>query len=179
MTAQQPVSIVDPFLSQHDRFALAREAAAIAFTTAVRKALDDLLAEEVTVASYARYTQAHADATARYRDVYIGGPDLVAPVLRGRIAPVDGAPYRISPLFPPAPCDVFTEVVARIRAGVLTGRQTAAACWCALVSPPEIAALLDEMYGTTAEEPPRLSALRRFVEALPGDCQFSLVAAAF
>jgi hypothetical protein len=116
---------------------------------------------------------------ARYRDVYIAGPDLVAPVLRGIIAPVDGAPYRISPFFPPSARDVFAEVVERIRAGALTGRQTAAACWCALVSPNEIAALLDEMYGTANEDPPRLSALRRFVAALPGDCQFSLVAMAF
>jgi hypothetical protein len=115
----------------------------------------------------------------RYRDVYIAGPDLVAPVLRGIIAPVDGAPYRISPFFPPSARDVFAEVVERIRAGVLTGRQTAAACWCALVSPTEIAALLDEMYGSANEDPPRLSALRRFVAALPGDCQFSLVAMAF
>lgn len=118
-------------------------------------------------------------AAARYRDVYIAGPDLVAPVLRGIVPPVEGAPYRISPFFPPAARDVFAEVVERIRAGALTGRQTATACWCALVSPVEIAALLDEVYGAPEDEPPRLSALRRFVAALPGDCQFSLVAAAF
>jgi hypothetical protein len=116
---------------------------------------------------------------ARYRDVYIGGPDLVAPVLRGVVPPVAGAPYRISPFFPPSACDVFAEVVERIRAGALTGRQTAGACWCALVSPIEIAALLDDVYGVAEEDPPRLSALRRFVAALPGDCQFSLVAASF
>ncbi|MBB5687959.1 hypothetical protein GXW77_12010 [Roseomonas alkaliterrae] len=112
----------------------------------------------------------------RYRDVYIGGPDLVAPVLRGAVPPVEGAPYRISPFFPPAPPDIFAAVVERIRAGALIGRQTAAACWCALVSPSEIAGLIEELYGTGAEEPPRLVALRRFVSALPQDCQFSLVA---
>jgi hypothetical protein len=117
--------------------------------------------------------------TARYRDVYIAGPDLVAPVLRGVIAPVDGAPYRISPFFPPSALDIFAEVVDRIHRGALTGRQTATACWCALVSPIEIAALLDDVYGAIEEDPPRLSALRRFVAALPGDCQFSLVAASF
>jgi hypothetical protein len=116
---------------------------------------------------------------ARYRDVYIAGPDLVAPVLRGVIAPLDGAPYRISPFFPPSAQDVFAEVVERIRAGALTGRQTAAACWCALVSPTEIAGLLDDVYGVIEEDAPLLSALRRFVAALPGDCQFSLVAASF
>ncbi|MBR0681064.1 hypothetical protein GXW74_11240 [Roseomonas eburnea] len=116
---------------------------------------------------------------ARYRDVYIAGPDLVAPVLRGVVPPVDGAPYRISPFFPPSARDVFAEVVERIRAGALTGRQTANACWCALVSPPEIACLIDEVYGSAADDSPRLSALRRFVAALPGDCQFSLVALAF
>ena len=116
---------------------------------------------------------------ARYRDVYIAGPDLVAPVLRGVVPPVDGAPYRISPFFPPSARDVFAEVVERIRRGALTGRQTAGACWCALVSPPEIASLIDEVYGKTEDEPPRLSALRRFVEALPRDCTFSLVALAF
>lgn len=118
-------------------------------------------------------------SAARYRDVYIGGPDLVAPVLRGAMPPVEGAPYRISPFFPPSTCDVFAEVVNRIRGGVLTGQQTAAACWCALVSPPEIAMLIDEMYGDAPEETPRLSALRRFVDGLPGDCTFSLVALAF
>jgi hypothetical protein len=118
-------------------------------------------------------------AAARYRDVYIAGPDLVAPVLRGVLPAVEGAPYRISPFFPPSARDVFAEVVERIARGALTGRQTAAACWCALVSPIEIAALLDEVYGVAEEEQPRLSALRRFVAALPGDCQFSLVAAAF
>ncbi|WP_198371420.1 hypothetical protein [Roseomonas rosulenta] len=118
-------------------------------------------------------------AAARYRDVYIAGPDLVAPVLRGVAPPVEGAPYRISPFFPPTPRDVFSEVVERIRRGALTGRQTAAACWCALVSPNEIEALLDDVYGTPEEDPPRLSALRRFVAALPGDCQFSLVATSF
>jgi hypothetical protein len=113
---------------------------------------------------------------ARYRDVYIGGPDLLAPVLRGAVPPVDGAPYRISPFFPPAPPDIFAEVVDRIRAGALIGRQTAAACWCALVSPTEIALLIEELYDTGPEDPPRLVALRRFVSALPQDCQFSLVA---
>lgn len=118
-------------------------------------------------------------SAARYRDVYIAGPDLVAPVLRGVIPPLDGAPYRISPFFPPSAQDVFTVVVDRIRQGALTGRQTAAACWCALVSPTELACLIDEVYGTPAEEVPRLLALRRFVAALPGDCQFSLVALSF
>ena len=118
-------------------------------------------------------------SAARYRDVYIAGPDLVAPVLRGVVPPVDGAPYRISPFFPPSAMDIFAEVVERIRLGVLTGRQTATACWCALVSPVEIAALLDDVYGVPEEDPPRLSALRRFVDALPVDCQFSLVAASF
>lgn len=118
-------------------------------------------------------------ATARYRDVYIGGPDLVAPVLRGTVVPVGGAPYRISPFFPAGARDVFNEVVERIHRGALTGRQTAAACWCALVSPIEIAGLLDEMYGAAEEETLTLAALRRFVAALPGDCQFSLVAASF
>ena len=117
-------------------------------------------------------------SAARYRDVYIAGPDLVAPVLRGVVPPVEGAPYRISPFFPPAPPDIFAEVVDRIRAGALPGRQTAAACWCALVSPPEIASLIDEIYGTGTEEPARLAALRRFVAALPGDCAYSLVALA-
>jgi hypothetical protein len=117
-------------------------------------------------------------ATARYRDVYIAGPDLVAPVLRGVIAPLDGAPYRISPFFPPSAQDIFAEVVERIRRGALTGRQTAAACWCALVSPGELHALLDDMYGAADDDPPLLLALRRFVAALPRDCQFSLVAAA-
>jgi len=116
---------------------------------------------------------------ARYRDVYIAGPDLVAPVLRGVMPPLDGAPYRISPFFPPSAHDVFAEVVERIRQGALTGRQTAAACWCALVSPTEITSLIDEVYGTAPEDTPRLSPLRRFVAALPGDCQFSLVALAF
>lgn len=116
---------------------------------------------------------------ARFRDVYIGGPDLVAPVLRGMVAAVDGAPYRISPFFPPAARDIFAEVVDRIARGALTGCQTAAACWCALVSPDELAALLDDIYGATADEPPRLGALRRFVAALPCDCQFALVATAF
>lgn len=116
---------------------------------------------------------------ARYRDVYIAGPDLVAPVLRGVVPAVDGAPYRISPFFPPSARDVFAEVVDRIRGGALVGRQTAAACWCALVSPPEITSLIDEVYGAANEDSPRLCALRRFVEALPGDCQFSLVALAF
>ncbi|MBR0671031.1 hypothetical protein [Neoroseomonas soli] len=116
---------------------------------------------------------------ARYRDVYIAGPDLVAPVLRGVVPAVQGAPYRISPFFPPAARDVFAEVVQRIGDGVLTGRQTATACWCALVSPPEIVSLIDEVYGKAEEEPPRLSALRRFVAALPRDCTFSLVALAF
>lgn len=115
---------------------------------------------------------------ARYRDVYIAGPDLVAPVLRGVVPPVEGAPYRISPFFPPARRDVFAEVVERIRAGILPGRQTAQACWCALVSAPELASLIDDLYESDAEEPPRLSALRRFVEALPRDCAFSLVALA-
>jgi hypothetical protein len=118
-------------------------------------------------------------SAARYRDVYIGGPDLVAPVLRGQLPAIDGAPYRISPFFPPSARDIFAVVVERIRAGALTGRQTATACWCALVSPGEIAALLDEMYEATDDEPARLCALRRFVAALPGDCQFSLVALAF
>jgi hypothetical protein len=116
---------------------------------------------------------------ARYRDVYIAGPDLLAPVLRGVVPPVDGAPYRISPFFPPSALDIFAEVVERIRRGALTGRQTATACWCALVSPVELHALLDDVYGMPEEDPPRLSALRRFVAALPGDCQFSLVAASF
>lgn len=118
-------------------------------------------------------------SAARYRDVYIAGPDLVAPVLRGIRPPVEGAPYRISPFFPPAARDAFTEVVERIRAGALTGRQTAAACWCALVSPTEIAGLIAEIYGPADEETPRLSALRRFVDGLPGDCTFSLVALSF
>jgi len=116
---------------------------------------------------------------ARYRDVYIAGPDLVAPVLRGVAPPIPGAPYRISPFFPPAGRDVFGEVVERISRGALVGRQTASACWCALVSPNEISTLIDEVYGAVPEEPPRLSALRRFVAALPGDCQYSLVALAF
>lgn len=115
----------------------------------------------------------------RYRDVYIGGPDLVAPLVRGRVEALDAPPYRISPIFPPARRDIFTEVVERIGRGVLVGRQTAAACWCALVSPDEITALIEEFYAGEAEEPPRLSALRRFVAALPCDCQFALVAAAF
>jgi hypothetical protein len=116
---------------------------------------------------------------ARYRDVYIGGPDLVAPVLRGAVAPIDGAPYRISPFFPrTAPADVFAMVVDRIQGGMLNGRQTASACWCALVCPWEITALLDEVYGAPGDDPPPLSALRRFVGALPGDCTFALVAAA-
>ena len=114
---------------------------------------------------------------ARYRDVYIGGPDLVLPVLRGRAAAIDGAPYRISPFFPPSGRDVFNEVIERIGAGSLTGRQTASQCWCALVSPPEIASLLDEVYG--AEDAPTVAALRRFVAALPADCTFALVAMAF
>ena len=118
-------------------------------------------------------------SAARYRDVYIAGPDLVAPVLRGVVPPVEGAPYRISPFFPPSSRDVFAEVVNRISGGALTGQQTAAACWCALVSPPEIATLIDEVYGDAAEETPRLSALRRFVDGLPRDCTFSLVALAF
>ncbi|CAH0309340.1 hypothetical protein [Roseomonas sp. CECT 9278] len=118
-------------------------------------------------------------STARYRDVYIAGPDLVAPVLRGVIAPLEGAPYRISPFFPPSARDVFHEVVDRIRRGALTGRQTAGACWCALVSPGELHALLDDVYGTAQDDPPLLLALRRFVAALPGECQFSLVAASF
>jgi hypothetical protein len=118
-------------------------------------------------------------SAARYRDVCIAGPDLVAPVLRGVAPPVDGAPHRISPFFPPSPRDVFAEVVNRIRAGALIGRQTAAACWCALVSPTGIEALILEVYGATGEDPPRLSALRRFVAGLPGDCQFSLVALSF
>ena len=50
---------------------------------------------------------------ARYRDVYIAGPDLVAPVLRGAAPPVDGAPYRISPFFPACGCDIFDVVVGR------------------------------------------------------------------
>ena len=117
---------------------------------------------------------------ARYRDVYIGGPDLVAPILRGHIAAIEGAPYRISPFFPPiAPGDVFSEVVERIRGGLLNGRQTATTCWCALVGPREIEALLDEVYGAPGEDPPPLSALRRFVAVLPGDCTFALVAMAF
>ncbi|WP_137127985.1 hypothetical protein [Roseomonas sp. HF4] len=118
-------------------------------------------------------------SAARYRDVYIAGPDLVAPVLRGVVPPVDGAPYRISPFFPPSALDVFAEVVERIHRGALTGRQTAAACWCALVSPTEIASLIDEVYGGAAEDAARLLQLRSFVAALPGDCQFSLVALAF
>lgn len=117
---------------------------------------------------------------ARYRDVYIGGPDLVMPVLRGRASCIEGAPYRISPFFPRLGRDVFDEVVGRIRDGALTGRQMASACWCALVSPPEIAALLDEVYGDgEAESPPSLAALRHFVAALPKDCTFALVAQAF
>ncbi len=116
---------------------------------------------------------------ARYRDVYIGGPDLVMPVLRGRASTIEGAPYRISPFFPPSGRDVFNEVVGRIRDGVLTGRQMASACWCALVSPPEITALLDEMYGEGEENPPSLATLRHFVEALPKDCTFALVAQSF
>ncbi len=116
----------------------------------------------------------------RYRDVYIGGPDLVAPVLRGHMPAIEGAPYRISPFFPPSTLgDIFNEVVERIRAGLLTGRQTATSCWCALVGPQEITALLDDIYGTAADEPPPLSALRRFVAALPADCTFALVALAF
>ena len=68
-------------------------------------------------------------SAARYRDVYISGPDLVAPVLRGHAAAIEGAPYRISPFFPPtAPTDVFAEVVERLRGGLLQGRQTASAC---------------------------------------------------
>ena len=114
---------------------------------------------------------------ARYRDVYIAGPDLVAPVLRGAAPPVHGAPYRISPFFPACGCDIFDVVVNRIRAGALHGRQTATACWCALVSPCEIAGLIDEVYGT--EEAETVSPLRRFVEALPHDCAFALVALAF
>lgn len=117
-------------------------------------------------------------SAARYRDVYISGPDLVAPVLRGRTAVIEGAPYRISPFFPPAtPTDVFAEVVGRIRGGLLNGQQTATACWCALVGPQEIAALVNELYGTPGEDPPPLEALRRFVAALPHDCTFALVAA--
>jgi len=117
-------------------------------------------------------------SAARYRDVYISGPDLVAPVLRGHVAAIEGAPYRISPFFPPtAPTDVFVEVVDRIRGGLLHGGQTAAACWCALVCPNEIAALLNEVYGAPGEDPPPLEALRRFVAVLPHDCTFALVAA--
>lgn len=116
---------------------------------------------------------------ARYRDVYIGGPDLVLPVLRGRAAAIEGAPYRISPFFPPSARDVFNEVVTRIGAGALIGRQTASACWCALVSPPEIATLLDEVYGEEEQDAPPVEALRRFVAALPRDCTFALVAMAF
>jgi hypothetical protein len=116
-------------------------------------------------------------SAARYRDVYIAGPDLVAPVLRGATPPVEGAPYRISPFFPACGCDVFDVVVDRIRGGALCGRQTATACWCALVSPGEIAGLIDEVYG--AEEAETISSLRRFVEALPRDCAFALVALAF
>ena len=117
-------------------------------------------------------------SAARYRDVYISGPDLVAPVLRGHTAAIEGAPYRISPFFPPAtPADVFNEVVERIRGGLLTGRQTATACWCALVAPHELAELLNDLYGTLDEDPPSLQALRRFVAALPHDCTFALVAA--
>lgn len=117
---------------------------------------------------------------ARYRDVYIGGPDLVAPVLRGHAAAIEGAPYRISPFFPPRELgDIFAEVVDRIDSGVLTGRQTASACWCALVCPHEIAALLDDLYPEPGEDSPPLLALRRFVAVLPQDCTFSLVATAF
>ena len=116
---------------------------------------------------------------ARYRDVYIGGPDLVAPVLRGHLPAIAGAPYRISPYFPPGAGDIFAEVVRRIGAGLLIGRQTAAACWCALVCPHEIVALLDEVYGAPGDDPPPLMALRRFVAALPTDCTFALVATAF
>jgi len=119
-------------------------------------------------------------AAPRYRDVYIAGPDLVAPMLRGAAPPVSGAPYRISPFFPPnPPRDVFAEVVERIRTGVLPGRQTSEACWCALASPAEIAALIDDLYGAPPAESPRLAALKRFVAALPGDCAFSVVALAF
>lgn len=116
---------------------------------------------------------------ARYRDVYIGGPDLVAPVLRGRVPAIEGAPYRISPFFPPCTGDIFAEVVQRIHGGLLTGRQTAAACWCALVCPDEIAALLNDVYGASGDDPAALVALRRFVAALPPDCTFALVAMAF
>ncbi len=116
---------------------------------------------------------------ARYRDVYIAGPDLVAPVLRGVAPPVEGAPYRISPFFPASSRDVFAEVVERIQAGGLRGRQTAAACWCALVSPLEIEGLIDEVYGAEADEAEKVSGLRRFVGALPRDCAFALVALAF
>ena len=117
---------------------------------------------------------------ARYRDVYIGGPDLVAPVLRGHVPAIEGAPYRISPFFPPSAIgDIFTEVVERIRVGLLTGRQTAGTCWCALVGPQEITALLDDVYGTSGEDGARVSALRDFVSVLPRDCTFALVALAF
>lgn len=120
-------------------------------------------------------------SAARYRDVYIAGPDLVAPVLRGVMPNISGAPYRISPFFPPGARDVFAEVVTRIRAGALPGRQLDGSCWCALVSPVELAALVEDLYGGAAEpEPaPRLAALRNFVAALPTDCAFSLVALAF
>jgi hypothetical protein len=116
---------------------------------------------------------------ARYRDVYIAGPDLVAPVLRGVTPPVEGAPYRISPFFPPGPRDIYAEVVKRIRDGGLQGRQTATACWCALVSPSEIASLIDDIYGDCADDESPICVLRRFVAALPRDCAFSLVALAF
>jgi len=113
---------------------------------------------------------------ARHRNVYIAGPDLLAPVLRGAVPPVEGAPYRISPFFPPGPPDIFAAVVERIRAGAFVGRQTASSCWCALVSPTEIARLMEDLYNAAPEGPPRLVALRRFVSVLPRDCQFSLVA---
>ncbi|GGJ36758.1 hypothetical protein [Neoroseomonas lacus] len=117
-------------------------------------------------------------SAARYRDVYISGPDLVAPVLRGHAPAIEGAPYRISPFFPPTdPTDVFAEVVERIRGGLLQGRQTAAACWCALVGPREIAELLNDLYGAPGQDPPPVQALRRFVAVLPHDCTFALVAA--
>jgi len=117
--------------------------------------------------------------TVRYRDVYIGGPDLVMPVLRGHAEALTGAPYRISPFFPHIGRNIFDEVVNRIRAGGLPGREMAQACWCALLSPPELTALLDDMYGEEGLNPPCLHALRDFVAALPRDCTFALVAQAF
>jgi hypothetical protein len=61
-------SIVDSCLPRLQRHQLAHQAAALAFSAAMRAGLDERLAGEVTPAGWDRYCRAHARAVERFRN---------------------------------------------------------------------------------------------------------------